>query len=134
MEVVAMMLLLLQPALPSAGVWQYPAYNAPLHGGDPPSYNAPLQRGAPNPAPTRATRAAMPQDLVSGEQRYKSLLVGEEEAACLAGQRVSPCIYNHSCQAARENDKILKYLAAKQCQACPSAEAFYLPIWLNKKN
>ena len=65
MEVVAMMLLL-QPALPSAGVWQYPAFNAPLQGGDPPSYNAPLQRGAPNPAPTRATRAAMPQDLVSG--------------------------------------------------------------------
>ena len=69
MKVVAMLLLLLlvlQPALPSAGVWQYPAYNAPLLGSDPTSYNAPVRRGDPNPAPTRATRAAMPQDLVSG--------------------------------------------------------------------
>ena len=68
MEVVAMMLLLLllQPALPSAGVWQYPAYNAQKQRGGPPSYNAPVQRGHPAPTPTRATRAAMPQDLVSG--------------------------------------------------------------------
>ena len=65
MEVVVMLLLLLQPALGDAGVWQYPAYNAQKQRGAPPSYNAPLQRGPP--APTRATRAAMPQDLVSGE-------------------------------------------------------------------
>ena len=63
---VPILLLLLQPALPSAGVWQYPAYNAPIQAGDPPFYNAPVQRGAPTP--TRATRAAMPQDLVSGEE------------------------------------------------------------------
>ena len=133
-----LLLLLLQPTLPSAGVWQYPAYNAPLRDGDPTFYNAPIQRGAPAPAPTRATRAAMPQDLVSGQQRYRTLLVVEinktllvrgGEAACLAGQWVSPGIYNHSCQVARENYKILKHLPAKKCQARPSAEAY---CWIKK--
>jgi hypothetical protein len=41
----------LAPALPDAGVWEFPAYRAP-----------------PRAAPTRAARAAMPQDLVSGTQ------------------------------------------------------------------